>query len=154
MEGGSAIDALDGGIGDDTLLGETGNDALIGGDDDDLLFGGGGRDALTGGNGFDSFALTRLGDSGTTVATRDVISDFLSGADVIDLARLDAKQGGNDDAFSFIGSATFSSVAGQLRFRVSGANVIAEGDVNGDGLADFSVVVNGLAALIAADFVL
>ena len=83
-----------------------------------------------------------------------MISDFLSGADVIDLSRLDAKTGGNDDAFAFIGAAAFSSVAGQLRFRVSGANVIVEGDVTGDGVADFAIVLGATVAVIATDFVL
>ncbi len=154
LEGGSGLDTLNGGAGDDTLLGETGNDSLVGGVDDDLLYGGRGRDTLAGGADFDTFALVKLSDSGTTVATRDVISDFLSGADVIDLSRLDAKTGGNDDAFAFIGAAAFSSVAGQLRFRVSGANVIVEGDVTGDGVADFAIVLGATVAVIATDFVL
>ena len=154
LRGRDGTDQLEGGSGDDVLWGATGNDSLTGGDDDDLLFGGSGRDALTGGNDADLFALTRLGDSGTTLATRDVISDFLSGVDLIDLSRLDAVQGGGDDAFVFIGAAAFSSVAGQMRFRVNGATVIVEGDVNGDGAADFSVVVNNMAVLGTGDFVM
>jgi Ca2+-binding RTX toxin-like protein len=154
LRGGAGLDSLTGGSGDDTLQGDTGNDSIAGGDDDDLLIGGRGRDVLTGGADFDTFQMLKLADSGTVVATRDVISDFATASDLIDLTRLDARLGGNDDAFAFIGSAAFGSVAGQLRFRVNGANVIVEGDVNGDGVADFSVQVNGIAALVATDFLL
>ena len=152
LRGRDGTDQLEGGSGDDVFWGATGNDSLSGGDDDDLLFGGNGRDVLAGGTGADIFALTRSGDSGTTVITRDAISDFQSGADLIDLSRLDAVLGGTDDAFVFIGAAAFSSLAGQLRFRINGTNVIVEGDVTGDGVADFSVAVNNMAVMVAGDF--
>ena len=154
LRGRGGDDRIDGGSGDDVAWGASGNDSLIGGDDDDLLIGGPGRDQLTGGNDFDTFAYLRTSDSGTTVATRDVINDFVSGTDVIDLSNLDARQGGTNDAFVFIGAAVFSSVAGQLRFKISGVNVIVEGDVNGDAVADFSIVVAATAAMVAGDFVL
>ena len=154
MRGGTGADTMTGGSGEDTLQGEAGNDSLIGGDDDDLLIGGRGRDLLTGGADFDTFQILRLIDSGTAAATRDIITDFVTGSDVIDLSRLDARQGGADDAFVLIGTAVFGNVAGQLRFRVVGANAVVDGDVNGDGVADFSVQVNGTAVLVAADFIL
>lgn len=154
LEGGQGGDQLTGGEEDDTLWGGAGNDTLTGGTEDDLLSGGRGRDSLTGGTGSDIFALTRLTDSGTVFATRDVIADFTTGEDVIDLSALDARVGGADDAFVFIGSAAFSSVAGQLRFRVAGANVFVDGDVNGDGVADLSIAVNAVTSLVATDFLL
>jgi len=45
-------------------------------------------------------------------------------------------------------------VAGQLHYTVSGTSVIVSGDVNGDGVADFSIAVAHTASLAAADFVL
>ena len=80
--------------------------------------------------------------------------------DKIDLSRIDAIAGGADDAFSFIGSAAFSgggASAGQLRYTDAGGGIfIVEGDVNGDGLADFalSVTMTPAAAPLATDFML
>lgn len=77
------------------------------------------------------------------------------GQDVIDLIGIDAKTtvGGNQ-AFRFIGAQAFHDRAGELRFKVVAAQdlVIVQGDVNGDGRADFEIKVNGIAALNAADF--
>ena len=154
LSGGNEADTLQGGAGDDALTGGSANDLLVGGDGDDVLIGGGARDVQTGGTGPDAFVLQRLGDSGITVTTRDAITDFVTGSDEIDLSKLDAKQGGKDDAFDFIGTAAFTSVAGQLRYKLSGANVVVEGDVSGDGVADFMLVVNAVASLAAIDFVL
>jgi hypothetical protein len=39
--------------------------------------------------------------------------------------------------------ARFTHHAGELRYKVSGANTIVSGDVNGDGKADFSIVLKG-----------
>ena len=47
-----------------------------------------------------------------------------------------------DDAFTVITGA-FTGVAGQIRLRAEGARTILEGDTNGDGVADFSVAING-----------
>jgi hypothetical protein len=69
--------------------------------------------------------------------------------------RVDANSAlAGDQAFSFIGTAAFSSVAGQLRdFRQDGDTFVA-GDVNGDGMADFHVVLDPLVSLVSSDFLL
>lgn len=74
----------------DRLYGENGNDSLYGDGGNDLLFGGEGRDELSGGRGSD----TLHGGSGADVFvfawadkySRDVILDFESGKDRIDLS--------------------------------------------------------------------
>ena len=48
----------------------------------------------------------------------------------------------------------FTSVAGQLRIARSSDQTIVSGDVNGDGLADFSIEITGAMALTASAFVL
>lgn len=137
-----------------------GNDTLTGGGGADTIFGGGGGDALRGNAGADIFRYDNFSEStGSTDATRDRILDFGAG-DKIDLSRIDAIAGGADDAFSFIGSAAFSgggASAGQLRYTDAGGGIfIVEGDVNGDGLADFalSVTMTPAAAPLATDFML
>ena len=96
--------------------------------------------------------------NGITNATRDRILDFSPG-DKIDLSRIDAITGGVDDAFTFIGTAAFTGggTAGQLRYTAAGGNIfIVEGDVDGDGIADFtlSVAMTPATPPVATDFVL
>jgi hypothetical protein len=57
-----------------------------------------------------------------------------------------------DDAFTFIGSAQFSSKAGQLRYDAAASTL--SGDVNGDGIADFSLKLVLLGTLDSSDFIL
>ena len=45
-------------------------------------------------------------------------------------------------------------MAGQLHYVAAGANVIVEGDINGDGTADFQIVVNNTSSLSSGDFAL
>ncbi len=137
-----------------SLSGLGGDDRLAGGDGDDVLIGGGGRDVLTGGAGADTFKFLALSDSGITGATRDKITDFAAG-DRIDLSAIDAKSGTPaDDAFTLIGTAGFSHTAGELRAYAAGANTLVAGDVDGDGHADFQIVLTGSHVLGAGDFVL
>ena len=53
-----------------------------------------------------------------------------------------------------IGTAAFSAHAGELRYEVSGPDVIVSGDINGDGVSDFSLKVAGVASLVSGDFIL
>jgi len=84
----------------------------------------------------------------------DTILDFNHAqADKIDVSAINGNAAIAGSAFTFIAAAAFSHVAGQLHYVVNGgANV--EGDTNGDGLADFTLIVNGVASLVAGDFVL
>jgi Ca2+-binding RTX toxin-like protein len=137
------------------LFGGAGDDTLIGGAGNDLLYGVGGRDTLTGGGGSDTFQLRSLSDS--TTANPDRILDFTSGTDKIDLAILDADaNAAGDQAFTFIGSGAFQGVAGQLRAYDTGlGHWKVEGDVNGDGFADFAieVVLATAQPLASSDFI-
>jgi len=137
------------------IYGGKGSDTIRGGGGADILYGGEGGDTLVGGGSFgakDVFRYDSVTESfGTTAATRDTVT--FDGNQKFDLSRIDANttNGSGDDAFSFIGSAAFSNVAGQLRY--SGANLI-EGDVDGNGIADFAIFVNASASIVATDFVL
>ncbi len=77
--------------------------------------------------------------------------------DDIDLSSIDANGGGaGNAAFGFLAAkgATFTGVAGQLRWAQTPANTLIEGDVNGDKTADFQMQLIGLKTLIAGDFIL
>ena len=139
---------LDGG---DVLNGYGGNDTLLSGFGSDHLYGGAGKDRLSGGLDSDRFQYAKVTDSGVTKATRDVITDFAFGGvfgfDIIDLSLIDAntKVAGaqafdylNDDS-SLTPAANFTLTAGELRsIRTVDGNTL-EGDVNGDGKADFAI---------------
>ena len=150
---GGGNDTLSGLDGNDTLRGQSGNDTISGGDGDDLLVGGSGVDDLTGGNDNDTFRFSTF-ESGTG-ASADRIQDFAQGSDIIDLAGIDADllTSGNQ-TFSFIGNAAFSGAAGELRYFDNGVDTFVQGDINGDGAADFDIALTGVVALVSTDFIL
>jgi parallel beta-helix repeat protein len=152
IEGGGGDDVLRGKNGNDVLIGGDGNDQLFGGNGDDVLFGGMGTDILHGGRGKDTFVFTNIAESRPGQG-RDSIEDFTQGEDKIDVSRIDAIAGGSNDAFVFIGTAAFTA-AGQLRQFESGKGIIVEGDVTGDGKADFQIAVQTQVALTHEDFIL
>ncbi|HET7714988.1 MAG TPA: calcium-binding protein [Bauldia sp.] len=136
-----------------TLDGGDGADALLGGDGSDQLIGGLGPDQITGGNGIDTFAFLALSESGKKASTRDTILDFTV-EDFIDLSVIDARKGGKDDGFKFIGKADFHGKKGELQFAKKNGDVIVSGDVNGDGKADFAILLDGTRKVTDSDFVL
>ena len=133
--------------GNDTLTGGVANDVLKGGTGRDVLTGGLGRDLMKGGPGRDDFDFNSVRE-----ANRDVIQDFNRGDD-IDLSSIDAKQGGGNQAFHFIGTHAFTHHAGELRFTDLGASCLVQGDTNGDGRADFDILVKA-GTLHQGDFLL
>lgn len=112
----------------DVLWGNAANNVLKGMGGDDVLNGFEGRDTLYGGAGVDTFQFH-------VVEKGDVIADFAAD-ETIDLTET-----GVD--FTWIGGASFSNSAGELRY----AGGKLEGDVNGDGHADLSITVLGAMVL-------
>ncbi|MGJ3626635.1 calcium-binding protein [Sphingomonas sp. MMS24-JH45] len=171
LTGTSEQDVLDGSWGNDTLYGLGGNDRLIGGegndwldggDGNDVLIGGRGLDTLTGGKGADVFRFESKADSGISSHNRDVITDFVSGTDKIDLAAIDANTSllaRGDQAFTFLSNANANfTAAGQLRYRYewSGGKeyTIVEGNTDSGRTADFAFALLGHHNLTSGDFFL
>ncbi len=153
LTGQDGNDTLNGEAGRDKLVGSAGNDHLLGGDGADTLIGGAGSDTLRGGAGNDRFVFKTLADS-QSGAARDHIADFARNIDKIDLSAIDAKAGlAGNQAFHFI-TGGFTHQKGELHAFNSGANSIVAGDVNGDGHADFSILVVGVNNLDGGDFIL
>lgn len=159
--GNGFANSITGNGGSNRLIGDGDNDRLNGGGGADIIEGGLGADMLEGGSDADIFVFTRTGDS-RALALRsdggkirpDIIGDFVSGLDKIDLSAIDANRDtGVDDAFTFIAGAAFSGHAGQLRCTGSGGIMRIMGDVDGDARADFSILAT-TPILSATDFIL
>ncbi|MFA6112364.1 MAG: FG-GAP-like repeat-containing protein [Sphingomonas sp.] len=132
----------------------SGNDTMTGGANADQFWGRLGQDVMTGGGGNDSFNFRAITES--TTGAMDQITDFNAG-DHIDLSVIDASTAGaGNNVFSYIGADAFNHVAGELRVSGAGNSWTVEGDVDGDGIADFAIAVTTLGgySFTGADFVL
>lgn len=147
LVGGGGNDALNGGSGNDTLKGDAGNDRL---------YGGAGSDKLYGGTGADTFVFKTVSESTVSITGRDTIFDFKqTDKDKIDLKAIDASTKlAGDQAFKFIDTAAFHKKAGELRYEKKGGDTFVHGDVNGDGKADFTIVIDASLNLKVGDFIL
>jgi Ca2+-binding RTX toxin-like protein len=126
-----------GGTLDLNITGGAGDDRMIGNAGDNRLTGGLGTDRMTGGAGDDSFVFRNKAQ-----IDRDVITDFGAG-DTIDLSAF-------MDGGKFIGGKAFSGQDDQVRYvRADG---LLQGDVNGDGTADWTIRLTNDAKLAANDF--
>jgi hypothetical protein len=114
---------------------------------------GAGGSKLSATAGTDIFVFSSLAQlpAGGTMAS---ITGFLAG-DRVDLSALDAQSGvAGNQAFAFLGSAAFTRQAGQLHTRLEGTTLLLEGDVNGDGVADFALSLPNVASLSASALIL
>ena len=158
LDGGGGGDTIIGGNGNDTLLGNEGNDDLQGDNGNDDIRGGLGQDTLQGGGNNDRFVYVSVEESGAAFSQRDIITDFTSGNDKIDLNAIDANviPGGNQD-FTLIPGAipggAFTGAPGELTYNPFGGNGILRGDVDGDASADFAIVLQGNPPLTGLDII-
>ena len=176
---GVTIENAVGGGGNDIIVGNKASNKLDGGAGNDVISGGAGIDYVTGGAGSDTFVADINGS--TMPAKRgplalDVITDFASGSDKIDLRGIDANLGvSGDQAFTFKGSSanknaadltfkTYDSINGAekaLGIEIDGltgpgANTpvtVVFGNVDG-GEPDFGIVLIGATGVTAADFMM
>ena len=146
ITGSVVADEIMAGDDDDSVNGGNGNDTLRGGGGHDDLTGGRGKDRMTGNAGNDTFIFNTAADSPSAVAG-DHITDFVQGTDLVDISGLQFFDFIGDDAFAGAGQS-------QLRYTKSAANGITrvQGDVNGDGTAEFVVTFTGLITFQVSDF--
>jgi Ca2+-binding RTX toxin-like protein len=152
-------DTIFGGLGQDRLYGDSGNDQLDGGEGNDQLFGGAGQDVMIGGLGADTFVFKAVSESSKSSSTRDVIRDFQSGIDRLDLSAIDANPlASGNQAFGFLAApSTAFTASSQVHYfyqYVGGVEyTVVEGRTSGSG-ASFSIGLLGHINLSAADFIL
>ncbi|HYI46891.1 MAG TPA: M10 family metallopeptidase C-terminal domain-containing protein [Allosphingosinicella sp.] len=135
----------------ENAVGGSGSDVLIGNNASNRLTGGGGGDIFTFTEG-DAQPAWRRADGKKGLP--DLIADFVPGEDRIDLSAIDAVRGtAANDAFSFIGSAAFSRVSGELRAVLVEGRMQIFGDTDGNGVADIHILTAS-TIIQAGDFVL
>lgn len=152
LRGDNGNDRLIGGGGRDTLVGGKGYDILEGGSGNDVLEGGAGWDLITGGEGKDLF---RIRPDDVEIYSEDTITDFEAGVDRIAVNMIDANSNtSKNDVFTFIGDEDFHKVAGELRYEVVGGDTHIYGDMNGDGVGDFGIILKNMTNISENDFML
>lgn len=158
LRGDSAANVFSGGAFSDRLYGRAGDDFLFGEGGADALYGNTGSDTMTGGAGWvrDRFIYFAVADSRPGDGARDIITDFQTGKDRIEISRFDADPTtpGNQ-VFAFIGDAAFSGI-GQVRYdqNVGAGHTVVQADIDGDGQVDFEIELTGVIDLISTDFLL
>jgi Ca2+-binding RTX toxin-like protein len=144
------------------IIGNTGANIINGGWGNDIITGGLGKDRINGNAGNDDFDFNSVAEIGKG-STCDVIVGFSHGHDDIDLRTIDANgSASGNGAFTFLAikGDAFNGVRGELRWyhdnRSGTANdkTMIEGDVNGNGVADFQLQLAGLKTLSKGDFLL
>lgn len=148
LSGRGGSDTLNGGLDKDWSHGGNGDDLLEGGAGCDTLIGGIGRDTLEGGIGNDVFRYKDVAQSPS--GTPDLIADFKSGSDRIDLSRVGAE--------AFIGGAAFSGGDGVIEVRAvaTATSNRWQVDVDDDGVfgaGDREIRISAFG-LAADDFIL
>lgn len=159
---GAGIDKLNGirnAIGSqfsDLLTGSNLANVLDGGAGIDLLIGGRGGDTLIGGAGLpDYYIYNAVTDSTVLASGRDQIIDFRhSEGDRIVLQPIDAITTMEGDQAFILGGSAFTRRAGELIQTRFEDGFLVQGDIDGNGRADFSIVLrNQVTALAAEDFI-
>ncbi|WP_262385218.1 M10 family metallopeptidase C-terminal domain-containing protein [Pseudomonas fluorescens] len=123
----------------ENAIGGSGNDALIGNEADNRLTGGAGGDRLRGGGGADTFVYNRASDS--TPDNPDVLMDFISGTDKIDVSR--AMKHANVASLAFVSEMTGKAGDAVLIHDASGNKGSVAIDLTGDGKADLLIRTHG-----------
>ena len=135
-----SIERIGGSAFNDVIRGDANGNVLSGNAGDDVIEGGDGPDWMLGEAGNDRFVFGP--DSGNMYGDR--VGDWNAG-DVLDFSLIDAdSNSAGDQGFDFIGTAAFSSRAGEMRVSNDGTDTFLTGDMNGDGIADFTLTLTGV----------
>jgi Ca2+-binding RTX toxin-like protein len=151
LDGGEGDDFIDGGTGVDWMFGKAGRDTLIAGTGNDYIDGGADADVLTGSGGYDFFIFLSAEHIGTSGGAHDVITDFQQGVDKIDLSAI--YNGKAFGGLTFGTSIDSAPAANGLVAFFDGSRTWIQGDVDGNGTADFALELSGNYKLKLNDFI-
>ncbi|MCC2674787.1 MAG: alkaline phosphatase [Ramlibacter sp.] len=144
--------AMAGNARDNLLDGAASNDTLVGGGGNDTLVGGTHADDLRGDAGSDVFVFRSTDES--NLAAYDLILDFTRGTDRIDLSLIDGNAGlAGLQSLRFVGSQP-GSAAGDMWYETVEGGIALFANTDSDAAVEFVVVLAGVTALDAGDFML
>jgi Ca2+-binding RTX toxin-like protein len=142
--GNSGANNMQGNSGANTLYGLAGNDTINGNDGDDIIVGGLGGDLLRGGLGADSFVIGHAFAAGLET---DQIFDFSAAeGDILDLTDVFA------GTLSIVSA--FTGAAGQMTVSFSGSLTTVKLDIDGNGIAEYQLRINGDVTTETGDWLL
>lgn len=190
--GGDQAETFTGGDGIDKITGGAGNDVIVAGAEADTISGGSGADTLTGGAGADIFTGFSIEDQSVVASANtfanpiaatntitfatgsagsiDVITDFVSGTDKLDVTKADtapvnligiSSAGALVDGTGFILYGTYVATTGVFT-AAAGYNATTANDalfVEGDGTetaiteSDYVLLLDLNQALVSTDFI-
>ena len=97
-------------------------------------------------------ALPLAGERGRSAREQSCFGRSSSGQSRRGFLKLTAA---GDQAFSFVGTAAFTvDTRFQVRYDSAGGDTTLQVDTNRDGVADYNVILYGVASLVASDFLL
>jgi len=146
------------GAGNDVINGGALGDTLNGGAGNDTITGGTGADRMTGGAGADTFtiALNTAAASSSTAAAPDVISDFTSGTDKLNVGATSFLGNFTNIQQALAANAVAGTAAGAAAFVTSESNLYVFTNAASAALnvLDTVVTLTGVTALTQADVLL
>ena len=150
LTGNDAANWIWGRHGDDGIYGGAGDDTLTAQSGDDTLDGGFGVDLLSGGSGRDVFVWNSVRESGRSLGIRDLVTDFDSDGDRIDLSGISA------EGLTFVGHRLFGGEAAEVRYSHNRGRdaTIVDLDADGDGRSDIQIELTGMITLSDVNFLL
>jgi hypothetical protein len=162
IDGGKGDDSLTAGAGIDKIYGGEGDDTIDAGKGADTIVGEKGADKLTGGAGADEFIYLSTTDSDTTNGV-DIIGDFVSGTDVIDLSGITGSNPGTNPSNITTAGSKLNGTANEF-----GGNEIAfytddtdtwvyfdsDGNDQYDAGTDLEIELDGITSVAAGDFLI
>lgn len=151
--GNDGNDRLHGFYGDDRLLGRAGKDTITGDSGDDIIIGGKGKDILSGGDGADVFVYRNVNQSKNN-SSADVIKDFETGLDKIDLSGVGFKFDIFQPGLIFVPSGPFTGIGHEYRLKIDGDDTEVLVDIDGDMTADMKIILKQVTDLGEGDFIL
>lgn len=132
-------------------IGTTKADRFLGDAGANAFQGGRGRDVATGGGGRDSYDFDAVQDSPPGASKSDQITDFATGQDVLDLARIDADPGRpGDQPFVWRGTAAFTGAPVEVRYT-KGATTIVRATTDSDLTPELEIRLTGNKTLTEYD---
>jgi len=149
---------LSGGAGADAITGGNFADVLVGGAGNDTITGGTGVDTLTGGEGADTFVFGVNVNGAvptSSAASPDVITDFVSGTDKLQIAQGPSKFLNTYSSYAAANAAALADGTANLAFFVSAENTLYVQATPGVLAATDTVIkLDSVTAVTGADLLL